>query len=77
MTGKWQREFCGRSVSGWEAMKLSKNGSDAIFFDFFFFFFCVCVCAFHGSSCSSICTACRRLICFWQSRQKAIAVVKL
>ena len=19
LTGKWQREFCGRSVSGWEA----------------------------------------------------------
>ena len=29
LTGKWQREFCGRSVSGWEANE-TKNGSDVI-----------------------------------------------
>ena len=32
MTGKWQREFCGRSVSGWEATE-AKNGSDVICLD--------------------------------------------
>ena len=54
-------------------MKLSKNGSDVILFRIL-----LLLLHFMTVLAAAFCTACRRLICFWgQSRQKAVAVVKL